>query len=762
MGVDVAGFLAQRTALISSATPGSEAARALSDLTDRAVSALAETALSPLRSPWAVLALGGWGAHRLLPHSDLDLLVVTDAPANELRPALTGVLYPLWDAGLSVGHQVRSRRDHERAVRDDLETLTATLTGRVLCGDAALGQRVLTEAAAGAHKRLRRVVPALTARERPGSPYLLEPDLKDGAGGRRDVDELTWLAAVLSGAPQLGPAALCELGLLDGPDVEALGRAADLLDAGRWVVHRASPRASAMLTIEEAEESGFDAEALQAAMADVHHLTRRVRGRLAGCPTTFDSRLGAPAALEGVGLFGLLDRGDDALPSLEEAAWAGLLDDLAPAFGELMHVRRPALSHVFTVGAHCLRCATAIASASAQPDIMRALEGTGDRRPLLTAAFLHDVGKSQRGPGHAERGEAAVRTLGARFGLAPEQLDDAALLVREHLLLAETAAGRDIHDEDVIVRTAALVPRRDLVDALFVLTAADALATGPGAWSEWHAALVGELADRLRASLSDSFASAGTVGRAEVARAAALALMGERPSARAAAFVLQAPLRYLAAVTPEDVVSHAGLVAEVAGSGLPDAFEIAVAVGPTAGTWRVSVAAPDRPGLFSTLCGALCLSGLDIHAADAWDAHGGVTLDVFVVRSDTRAAIDTSTWASLQRHLGAGLPDPAGLATRLAERRRHYPPRSRASTLVRVEDTGAYATAVRVRAADRPGLLYDISRAFADTGLRLTWARAITRSGVANDVFHATDESGEPVTDAGALGHLAMRIRERV
>ncbi|HEY5433548.1 MAG TPA: hypothetical protein VIL06_09125, partial [Coriobacteriia bacterium] len=217
MGVDVAGFLAQRTALISSATPGSEAPRALSDLTDRAVSALAETALSPLRSPWAVLALGGWGAHRLLPHSDLDLLVVTDAPANELRPALTGVLYPLWDAGLSVGHQVRSRRDHERAVRDDLETLTATLTGRVLCGDAALGQRVLTEAAAGAHKRSRRVVPALTARERPGSPYLLEPDLKDGAGGRRDVDELTWLAAVLSGAPQLGPAALCELGLLDGP-----------------------------------------------------------------------------------------------------------------------------------------------------------------------------------------------------------------------------------------------------------------------------------------------------------------------------------------------------------------------------------------------------------------------------------------------------------------------------------------------------------------------------------------------------------------
>jgi [protein-PII] uridylyltransferase len=762
VGADVASFLAQRAELIASATPGRDAASALSDLTDSAVSALAETALSQLRSPWSVLALGGWGAHRLLPHSDLDLLVVTDAPANELRPALTGVLYPLWDAGLSVGHQVRSRRDHERGVRDDLETLTATLTGRVLCGDSALGERVLAATATGARKRSRKLVPGLAARERSGSPYLLEPDLKNGAGGRRDLDELTWLAAVLTGAPQTGPAALLDLGLLDAPEVAILEHAAELLDAGRWVVHRATPRASAVLTIEEAVESGLDAEALQAAMADAHHLIRRVRGRVSGDPTPFDPRSATPAPFDGEALFALLERGDDALPSLEEAAWAGLLDDLAPAFGELMHVRRPALSHAFTVGAHCLRCATAVSSAADLPDVAHALDGLADRRPLLTAAFLHDVGKSQRGPGHAERGESAVRTLGTRFGLTPAQVDDAALLVREHLLFAETAAARDIHDEDVIVRAASLVPRRDLVDALFVLTAADALATGPGAWSAWHTALVGELSDRLRAALSDSSANAGTVDQAESTRAAALELLGERSSARAATFIARAPLRYLAATGARAIVSHAGLVAEVAEGSRPDDFAVSVTAGPTAGTWRVSVAAADKPGLFATLCGALCLSGLDIHGADAWDAHGGVALDVFVVRSDTRAAVDTSTWAAFERHLGAGLADPAGLAVRLAERKRHYPPTARTRTLVRVEDTGAYATAVRVRAADRGGLLYDIARAFADTGLRLTWARAVTRSGVANDVFHATDDDGEPVTDSGVLGHLAMRIRERV
>ena len=217
----VAAFLREREALVASAIPEADAARRLSELTDSAVSALAEAALSRLSRPWALLALGGWGARRLLPLSDLDLLVVTDAAASELKPAISEVLYPLWDAGLKVGHQVRTRRDHERAARDDVQTLTATLTGRALCGDAALSARVLTEVAAGARKRTARVVAELTQRPRPGSPYLLEPDLKEGAGGQRDLDELTWLAAVLTGVPASSPAGLVDAGLLDGREAAA-------------------------------------------------------------------------------------------------------------------------------------------------------------------------------------------------------------------------------------------------------------------------------------------------------------------------------------------------------------------------------------------------------------------------------------------------------------------------------------------------------------------------------------------------------------
>jgi [protein-PII] uridylyltransferase len=762
---DVTGYLRERDRLIASATPGPEAARALSDLSDKAVSALAETALLALGSPWAVLALGGWGARRLLPRSDLDLLIVADAPPAELRAALRDVLYPLWDAGLTVGHQVRTRKDHERACRGDLETLTATLTGRVLCGDARLGGRLLDDVAASARKRKRVLTRTLAERERSGSPYLLEPDLKDGAGGQRDLDELTWLGGVLTGRPACTPEALADAGILDVEECRRLTVAGALITAARWEVHRLSQRATSLMTLELAAEADIGAEGVQRALATAHHTLLRVRGRLAGDPTRFDPRAAKPrtAALDGPSLFALLDAGDASLPALEEAAWSGQLDDLAPSFSELMTVRRPALSHRYTVGGHCLRAAAMVSELPAShPEAAPAARRVCDLRPLQVAALLHDVGKSQRAPGHAERGAAAVETLGPRFGLTANQTRAATLLIREHLLLPETASGQDIHDEDVLLRAASHLDGTDALDGLFLLTMADSLATGPGAWTAWHAALVGELADRLAAALSDEVAGAGIVELAERVRSEALDLLSrESADSPRVTFVRRASLRYLAANPPGDVLSHAALAMQVASAGLREGFGVFVGAGPVDGSWRVSVAAFDRPGLFAAVCGALTLTGLDIMGSDAYDAPGGVAIDVFVVRSDTRATVDTSTWAAFERHLRGALSDPAALATRIAERQRHYPTASRHPVRVETAATGAYATEVRVRAADRVGLLYDLAQAFAQTGLQIRWARALTKDGVARDVFHVTDECGEPVDDPGVLGHLAMRIRER-
>jgi UTP:GlnB (protein PII) uridylyltransferase len=762
MTVDVEAFLRERSSLIASAPASGASARALSDLTDRAVSALAETALSRLRSPWALVAMGGWGASRLLPHSDLDLLVVTETNA-ELKAAISDVLYPLWDAGLDVGHQVRPRRDHLRAARGDIKTLTATLTGRRLCGDADLAALVLDDCATWAGKHSAATLRSISTRERAGSPYLLEPDLKEGAGGQRDLDELTWIGAALTRRPQETTRGLLDAGVIDSQEYALLDAAAEHVTSARWAVHRQVPRPTSLMTLELAADSGLALEALQAALADVHHLLLRVRARLGLGTAFYDPRTTPASPLHPDDVFALLDQGTGAVPQLEEAAWSGLLEDLVPEFGALMTVRRPALSHRFTVGAHCVRCATyAVGAADDHPEAAYELAHLADRKPLQVAALVHDIGKAGPAGDHAAAGARALETIGPRFGLTPGQVADARLLVREHLLLAATGSTRDTHDEDVVLQTAARIDRRDLVGALHLLTIADSLATGPEAWTPWHEALVGELVDRLRAALSDEVEGAGIAERAERVRAAALDLAGASDDAAdVARFAGRAPLRYLAATTAGDVVTHARLAGAIASSGDPLAFEVAVSTGPTEGSWRASVIMIDRPGLFAAVCGAFALSGLDIMAADAYDAPDGVAIDAFVVRSDTLAAVEPATWSAFERSLRGALIDPIGLSTRIEERRRHYRSRAHVTTTVQTGVAESYATAVTVVAADRVGLLHDLARAISDSGLEIRWARAVTQNGIARDVFHVTDLSGEPVDDPGVLGHLAMRIRER-
>lgn len=771
----VEAYLRERDALLARATPGLAAARQLSDLTDKAVSALAETALSALRKPWAVLALGGYGARRLHPGSDLDLLVVTDAAADELSRALKGVLYPLWDAGLAIGHQVRSRRDHLRACRGDLDTLTATLSGRVLCGELDLGERVLSEVAADARKRSRDVLRAVWARPRPGSPYLLEPDIKEGAGGQRDLDALGWAAAVLDGRPAAAVAAWTPLtmhGLLTQTESVLLEKAADAIASGRWALHVAQKRPTSVLSPDLALDLALDPEALQGALADVHHVFLHARARAVAAETA--SRRGAsraadarvelrpapPAAADTV-LVACSLGAANGLAELEDAAWSGRLDDLLPEMRALMTARRPGLSHRYTVGDHSLRCAVSVLVPDPQdPMAGRALAALPDPRVLIVAALAHDAGKLVPGPGHAARGAAAARAAAGRFGLDDKAAHDVELLVREHLLLAETASTQDLHDEDAILKTAARVPRPDVLAALYLLTKADSIATGPETWSPWHAALVGELTDRIEVALSPTVAGAGVARQAESVRLLAMTSL-DGGDAHVRPFVEAAPLRYLASRTPTEVVADARLVADLGTHRSAVAADMAVTTGAADGTWRVTVAAVDRPGLFATLAGVCALAGLDILAADAFPAPAGIALDVFTVRSATLAGVGTDTWTRFERFLHASLSSRLALETRLAEKRRHYAAARDDEVRVEIGATDSYATAVTVVAPDRVGLLHDLALAITADGLDIRWAKATTRDGIVRDVFHVTDAAGEPVADPGALGHLVMRIREQ-
>lgn len=751
--MDLPRYLSERERLIATAVPGIDSARRLSRLTDEMLAALAAQAagLLPTRTRWALIALGGYGSGALLPGSDLDLLIVSKGSSATLKPFVEAILYPLWDAGLKVGHQVRSPKEQLRAVREDLMTLTATLTGRAIAGEDRLATDLLHECASDALKRKSAVLSELHARPRDGSPYLLEPDLKEGAGARRDYDELTWTAAVLTGAPQGDPGALVSLGMLSPELARGLEAAANTVAAARWELQAAG--LGSFMSLDAAQDLRTDAQRVQQALADTHHTLLETRAVLDGRAAPARDPISPHALLV------LAAQGESAIDELEHAGWAGRLDSLIPGFGDLLTLRRPGLAHTLTVGAHSLKAAALlpeIGNGLAGEVATRSARSAGDLSPLTLAALIHDIGKEVPGPGHAERGAETARSIAHIFELG-DRADDIAALVELHLLLVETAASEDLDDEDAILRTARRIGDRELLAPLHLLTIADSLATGPGAWTDWHEALIGKLVMRLDVALSPEIDGAGLARAAEETRIAAAALVPEQ--SREAHFITHAPVRYLADREPTEVVRHAYLAASLAGDHSPAAHETEIAAGPLPGSYRVTIAAADRPGLFAIFAGCFALSGLDILGVQAITIPGGVVLDTFTVQSATRAPIGGDTWSALERSLSSALRNRLAIGVRLTERQRHYRQEHREAPHITVDATDPYAAVIRVSARDRLGLLYDVAGAIADSELSIIGVTATVRDNRAIDTFRVIDRDGQ-VPPEGLLGHLKMRLRE--
>ena len=151
------------------------------------------------------------------------MLLVHDGRPGGIDEVASALWYPLWDAGLKLGHAVRSLDEQLALAADDLDTATALLSARTLAGDDELGARLATEGSAQCRRHGRRWLDALRSRviERRATAgdvaYLLEPDLKDGHGGLRDVHTLWWAGDADLLVPGRRPAALdeCEETLVD-------------------------------------------------------------------------------------------------------------------------------------------------------------------------------------------------------------------------------------------------------------------------------------------------------------------------------------------------------------------------------------------------------------------------------------------------------------------------------------------------------------------------------------------------------------------
>ncbi|WP_265587278.1 [protein-PII] uridylyltransferase [Sphingomicrobium arenosum] len=196
----------------------------------------------------ALVGIGGTGRGEMAPHSDLDLLLLVPDRRNAwVEQAIEGLLYLLWDLQLKVGHAARTPDEVVTLSRDDMSVRTATLEARYIWGDDALFEemeaRFDREIVRGTASDF--VAAKLAERDerhaRMGDTrYLVEPNVKDGKGGLRDLHTLYWIGKYVHGVDR--PAELVDKGMFSAREFRRFERAERFLWSVRCHLHRVTGR----------------------------------------------------------------------------------------------------------------------------------------------------------------------------------------------------------------------------------------------------------------------------------------------------------------------------------------------------------------------------------------------------------------------------------------------------------------------------------------------------------------------------------------
>ena len=732
----------------------------------------------------ALVAVGGYGRRQLCPGSDLDVVLLHDGSRDqaEIGRLADSVWYPIWDAKTMLDHSVRTVAEARTVAQQDLPVALGMLTARHVAGDPALTEALRTTLLADWRKHAVKRLPELQRlreerRQRHGElAYRLEGDLKECAGGLRDADSLTavaasWIADVPHGAPE---------------------QAQEFLLDVRYALHTRTGRAADRLLLQEQDDLAAEldfagADQLMTAVADAARTIdyacdvawRRVDQALAArnrsngiggllrrsapprepladgvvraegeaalalaadlddpvLPLRIASaaaRAGlpiAPASLERLASAGadltepwpeaaraellrLLGAGPGLVQVWEELDRTGILVRLLPEWERIRSLPQRNALHVHTVDRHIVQT------------VVHAAERTRrvDRADLLLAAALcHDLGKGLPGD-HCETGAELAAKLAVRLGFPAADVATLTALTRYHLLFAELAVHRDPTDPATLSPLLAAAAESgtspaDFVALLQLLTEADSQATGPAVWSPWREVLYRELGSRAQAVLAGEPAPSM---QSDADHDADLALAGQ------------------AAAAPDSLSVHA-----VAPGG--------------AGVGRIDVAIPDQVGVLALVAGVLTLRHVRVLAAELSSAETGgrqYAVQRWTVAAEYGQLPDLVRLRTDLRGARAGTLDIAArLATRDEERAsyRRQRPGTAPPTVRLLPSASRTATVLEVRAEDTPGLLHRIAAAIAATGADIEQARIATLGPQAVDVFYLAPGGAAETAVGGAI-----------
>lgn len=843
---------------------GHATAQAHSFLVDQLIRVLYDfttSTLYPMANPTlserlVLAATGGYGRGELAPYSDIDILFLFPYKRTPwVENVAETIMIALWDIGLKVGHAMRTGKECVSLAKKDVTIRTSLVDARYLWGDQSLYdtafsllKKDITQGSGRAFVE-DKLAERNARHERMGdSRYVVEPNLKDGKGGQRDLQTLLWIGRYLYGVREIR--GLVEYGVITEREAARFEKAEDFLWTVRCTLHYVANRAREQITFDAQPEIASrlhyrDHPGLSGTERFMKHyflvakevgdLTRvfcasleerRQKMGLLAMP-----RLGRKKHVDGflldrgrlnvaaadafeveprklVSIFAVAERlGTDIHPEAltlirrnlkridhnlrrDEAANAAFIEVLTspktpevalrrmneagvfgrfvPDFGRIVAQMQHDMYHHYTVDEHTIRAIGILSKIEKgemtreHPVASKLVHTLSSRRALYVAVLLHDIAKG-RGGDHTALGEEVARELCPRLGLDAAETDHVAWLVRYHLHMSGYAFKRDLADPKTIEDFAAIVKSPERLRLLAMLTIVDIKAVGPGIWNGWKSRLLRDLFELTQEHLLAGHVETGRARRVEAAQQAARYRLGWTTK-RFTDHAARLRDAYWLAEEVETQVRNAVLMNKTDGDRetLGVAFHVAKAHEMT----EIAVYAKDQPGLFARLTGALAEIGANIVDAKIFTTRDGRAIDNFTVQdAEGHAFEEARKLARIREVIVRAVEtdhDPSPKLNRkplIGTRKDVF----RVEPFVIVDNRASEKhSVIEVNARDRPGLLYDLARAFITNDVSVVSAHIATYGERAVDVFYVQDLEGRKVESDEQIAALEAGILNAV
>jgi [protein-PII] uridylyltransferase len=476
----------------------------------------------------------------------------------------------------------------------------------------------------------------------------------------------------------------------------------------------------------------------------------------------------------------ILDQRGNVAPILRTMHEVGFLGKFLPEFGKLTCLVQHEFYHQYTADEHTLYCIEKldqIWDAKAPPynhytEMFRSLETP---YVLYLALLLHDSGKAFRTGHHEEIGGDVALSVSRRLGLDGAKTHTLRLIIESHLVMAQISQRRDLEDPAVITNFARSIQNVENLVLLTLHTFADSNGTSDQLWNGFKDAVLWSLYQKTRRALTG-----GTEFLLAEARQRELLVDEVQRMAphtfdpvEIQAHFNNVPPRYFQINDAKEILRDVAHVHRFIQLQLSESEDNALSPviswhnEPDRGYTVVMVCTWDREKLFSQITGCLTAAGLNILSAEILTRYDGVILDTFYV-TDARTGLmanreEREKFEQMAHKIltGGSLDLPALMAkSKTSPQIYKSIEGERIPTTIKLDNSNSDArTIIDIQTEDRPGLLYDISRALTSLNVNIYLAKISTERGAAIDSFYVAEQTGAKILSPEREKTIQQKLR---